>query len=427
MRKSICIATLMATGLLGASGCGGAPSTTITDVTDARAEDAQKPPAMTPAQRLRVNTNFTAPATAAAPGTDSVPPAATAPMHYTVPEGWETLPETPMRTVNLMAAPNTECYVTVLAGTGGGLESNLNRWRGQMGLPELSGPEIAALAKRPLLDGEASYIDITGTFTGMGGIGEKPDYRMLGLALVSGNRAVFIKMTGPATEVEAQIANFNAFCDSLHDNTDGHTHDEAPAAPAEATSSNLPAGHPPIPPTTTATPSGLPEGHPPVSAASTQLPANHPPMPASQPGMSSSANYAWTAPPSWEQAPDRMMRVVTYKVGESECYITQLDGPAGGVEANLNRWRGQVGQPPLTADEIAALPTINVLGVDATLIQATGPYTDMSGATVQGYALLGVIVQLENRLVTIKMTGPEAELSAELENFKSFCTSISPQ
>lgn len=38
--------------------------------------------------------------------------------------------------------------------------------------------------------------------------------------------------------------------------------------------------------------------------------------------------------------------------------------------------------------------------------------------------LLGAICLLDKGLLTVKMTGPEAEVTAELENFKAFCASI---
>ena len=133
----------------------------------------------------------------------------------------------------------------------------------------------------------------------------------------------------------------------------------------------------------------------------------------------------WVAPPSWARAPDRVMRLVTYTVGQSECYITLLDGPAGGVEPNLNRWRGQMGATALSPEEVAQLPKVTVMGKEGMLLEAKGTYTTMSGETLQGQMLVGLICLLDNGLLTVKMTGPEAEVTAELESFKAFCASIS--
>lgn len=157
---------------------------------------------------------------------------------YTTPTGWQEQPLTPMRAVNLKVGEASECYVSELGGSGGGLASNLNRWRKQMGQPELSEADIAALPKRTLLGQEASLISISGTFSGMGGTAPKENYRMLGVALSTADHAVFVKLTGPQAEVEKETANFDTFIASLKEG-------EAPAAaPAAAAAPTAPAAAP---------------------------------------------------------------------------------------------------------------------------------------------------------------------------------------
>ncbi|MFN0075834.1 MAG: hypothetical protein ACKVY0_05115, partial [Prosthecobacter sp.] len=69
----------------------------------------------------------------------------------------------------------------------------------------------------------------------------------------------------------------------------------------------------------------------------------------------------WTIPEGWSEfaTPDPSgMRILDLRFGpnqEGECYISLMPGPAGGLEANVNRWRTQMGQTPYTADEIAKL------------------------------------------------------------------------
>jgi hypothetical protein len=110
--------------------------------------------------------------------------------------------------------------------------------------------------------------------------------------------------------------------------------------------------------------------------------------------------------------------------GKSECYVTVLSGPAGGVDANLNRWQEQMGQPPLEATAIQALPRLTVLGREAPFMEATGDFTGMDGQTQGSSALLGVICPLEDRALFVKMTGPRDEVLAEKENFVAFCESL---
>src|SRR5512134_370938 len=114
------------------------------------------------------------------------------------------------------------------------------------------------------------------------------------------------------------------------------------------------------------------------------------------------------------------MRIVTFAprgATGTECYITVLGGSGGGVEPNLNRWREQMGQPPLDAKGLAALEKIQVLGRDARFIEVAGNYTDMQGNQVQSAALLGVVCPIEGALLTIKMTGPKDVIERERDRF----------
>jgi len=96
------------------------------------------------------------------------------------------------------------------------------------------------------------------------------------------------------------------------------------------------------------------------------------------------------------------------------------------MAANLNRWRQQMGQAPLGAEEIAALPTAEVLGGKGTFVTITeGDFSGDSGEAVKGAALLGFIVERPNDWVFVKMRGPAAEVLPELEKFEAFCRSLS--
>ena len=140
---------------------------------------------------------------------------------WQTPEGWNVAAATPMRLVNLRFGEGDvgECYLTILTGAGGGLEANIGRWYGQMGLVAPSAELIADLPKARLLNREAVVIDIEGDFSGMGAAA-KPDYRMVGRILPeqqSGGSvfSMFLKMTGPKAVVEANLDKFEQFCQSL--------------------------------------------------------------------------------------------------------------------------------------------------------------------------------------------------------------------
>jgi len=71
------------------------------------------------------------------------------------------------------------------------------------------------------------------------------------------------------------------------------------------------------------------------------------------------APLAWTLPKGWSQEVAGGMRYATLKPpasvpGRVDVSVVVLPGPAGGELANVNRWRGQIGLPPLGDGELAA-------------------------------------------------------------------------
>jgi hypothetical protein len=63
---------------------------------------------------------------------------------------------------------------------------------------------------------------------------------------------------------------------------------------------------------------------------------------------------AWTLPRGWTESGPSSMRHATLKApveGRLDVSVVVLPGPAGGELANVNRWRNQIGLPPL--DEAA--------------------------------------------------------------------------
>ena len=65
-----------------------------------------------------------------------------------------------------------------------------------------------------------------------------------------------------------------------------------------------------------------------------------------------------TPPQHWEMQPPTPMRLASFSVkGEkgatADISLIVLNGAAGGVLDNINRWQSQLGQPDLTADDLA--------------------------------------------------------------------------
>ena len=153
----------------------------------------------------------------------------------------------------------------------------------------------------------------------------------------------------------------------------------------------------------------------------------------------SAAGVRWTAPAGWKTEAARPMRAATYSIapaaGDSagaECVVNYFGpGQGGGVDANIERWRGQV----LGADGKPATAKIDkrtTRGIQMTLIDASGTYTGMGGPMmaskpVPGYRLIGAIVEGPGGSVFFKLTGPAKTVAAQQKNFEQLLASIQPE
>ncbi|HPJ99647.1 MAG TPA: hypothetical protein PKW60_09200 [Candidatus Hydrogenedentes bacterium] len=137
--------------------------------------------------------------------------------------------------------------------------------------------------------------------------------------------------------------------------------------------------------------------------------------------------FTWATPEGWHPAPDRPMRVVTFTAGpaqEAECYVTILGAGGGGTVANINRWREQMGQPPLEEAAVSALPVLEVLGKPSPWVEVRGAFTSASGEAMDDALLLGLVCPADAFSVFVKMTGPATVVEAQRDAFLAFCTSL---
>lgn len=153
-----------------------------------------------------------------APG---VPPNREELFSWVVPEGWTDVSNNGagagMRLIDLRFGPNQEgeCFLSMIPGSAGGLEANLNRWRKQMGQPDYTPEQFATLPKKTLLGQEASYVDFEGDFTNVGSAEALKGYRLVGLIHQAPAFSLFVKMTGPKELVESNLAAFEQFANSI--------------------------------------------------------------------------------------------------------------------------------------------------------------------------------------------------------------------
>jgi hypothetical protein len=85
----------------------------------------------------------------------------------------------------------------------------------------------------------------------------------------------------------------------------------------------------------------------------------------------------WVLPAGWTEEKASKDRRATLRLGDGqprlELSIVRLPGMAGGVLANVNRWRGQMGFPPLSDAEVAGeTERLQIGGQKATFVDLEG-------------------------------------------------------
>lgn len=133
---------------------------------------------------------------------------------YEVPDGWLRRQSTAMRKLDFDIGPNGvgEVYVSE---TGGDLAQNVNRWRRQFGLEEISDVEVNALPRVEALGTELVLVDAEGTYAAGMGRGAMPDAALVGAIGATQSGVITIKMVGPKNVVEAERESFLEFARNL--------------------------------------------------------------------------------------------------------------------------------------------------------------------------------------------------------------------
>jgi len=146
-------------------------------------------------------------------------------------------------------------------------------------------------------------------------------------------------------------------------------------------------------------------------------------------GNTGGPKLVYDTPAGWTEKAGSSMRDINFSIGdkgEAECYVARLPGAGGGLLANVNRWRSQMGAEPLTEEQVAALPTKPLFAQQASYVVVDGSYKPGMGTTdtFENYRLLGLILASDAGAVFVKMTGPKDLLIKNEAAFDQFTKSI---
>lgn len=292
--------------------------------------------------------------------------------HYKVPEGWNELPAEGMRaarfSVPTASGNDLDVSVISLPGIAAGKLDIVNLWREQVQLPPATEADLASMNETVRVgDKQGDLFDMVSAEPL---INDKDKARILVAMVKDGNTSWFMKMTGEDAAVREQKPKFIEFLNSLE--FDYGSHDEAPqttSAPAQSTNSG---------------------GKP-----------------------------AWQVPPNWKEVPPTEMLLAKFLVagkGEEKAEITVsvFPGDVGGLHANINRWRRQIGLPD--ADE----STTRELAKPLEGVSRNAVLVDMSGANTR---VIGAIVPDGGRTWFYKLTGSPDVAEAEKDSLVRFVQS----
>ncbi|MGD1086159.1 MAG: hypothetical protein ABSA47_15600 [Verrucomicrobiota bacterium] len=313
-------------------------------------------------------------------GADASPvPVNSAPVHWTTPAAWREIAPTTIRIGNFVVPgagdKKAEVSVTSFPGDVGGALANVNRWRQENGLGEITdSPPASQPVSVDSVDGK--LYDISGATA-----------RTVVAMIPRAGATWFFKMRGDPETVAGAQPTFLEFLKSVHFGGASHF--------AGATSAQ-PAPIPPAMPEMAATPASGPDSAP-----------------------------KWEVPSNWTETPAGPMVVKSFSVSgdagqKANVSISVFGGGAGGILANVNRWRGQINLPAI---EEAALPAstepLDVAGVKATLVDFTG--ADKAG---QPSRLLAAIVAHGDETWFYKLTGDGPLVGREKANFVKLVQSV---
>ena len=147
----------------------------------------------------------------------------------------------------------------------------------------------------------------------------------------------------------------------------------------------------------------------------------------SQTSVGTSNPYSWNLPKGWKQGPNKEMRLASFYLEADpdaiDCYIVSLPGLAGGLEANLKRWMGQMGIDPSDANYQKLLNTSKIFqtreGLEAKFYDLMPLQQGPSAKT-----MIAAIVSTNDATVFVKMTGTGEHVKQNKDSFLEFLKSI---
>jgi hypothetical protein len=313
-------------------------------------------------------------------------------IHGDAAQGWEEMQPEKMRVASYRIAgdngKSAELAVIPLPGVGKIELRSVNMWREELQLEPLTSEQLKEQTEAVQVgDAKGLMVDLTGQRFGQ--TNDSP-LGILGAIAERGGITWFIKMAGDREVVSGQKNNFVSYLRSLEFHEGSH--DTQP--PAEVTQV-----------------AQAPSTQNPVSANTEKSPE------AGKPNFKAPENWKTKAPGAMVQSAYN----VEDGAGQAEVTISKFPGEVGGMVANIQRWKGQMGLPPGTAEEAQkSAEMIEVAG------QKQSYMVDLKGKNVRSgkdARMVAIGVPYQGETWFFKLMGDEAVVAKEKDKFIQFVKS----
>jgi hypothetical protein len=160
------------------------------------------------------------------------------------------------------------------------------------------------------------------------------------------------------------------------------------------------------------------EGAMPTNTAAPRMPAGLPPA----------AETAATTPPNWEAQPLSQMRQASFLVkgdngAVADISFVSLGSAAGDVLENVNRWLGQLGQPPITEQKLGEMAQrLHTSLGDVTIVDLAG-LPDNADPARDG-RIIAAMVTTANATLFFKMRGNADLTEAQKGDFIKWVAAV---
>jgi len=267
-----------------------------------------------------------------------------------------------------------------------GLRS-VNMWREELELEPLTEAQLQENTEKVQVgDTSGILVDLSGKRPGQ----TDSKTGILGAVAERKNITWFVKMAGDSELVAQQKNNFISYLKSLEFHEGSH---DAPPAGAETTQV-----------------AQAPSAENPVSTNTEKVPADEKPN--------------FKAPNNWKTKPPGPMVASAYNVegeGQAEVTISKFPGEVGGMVANIQRWRGQLGLPQLSPDEARKSAEMIEVGgkKDSYMVDLKGT----NARTGKEARMVAMGVPFEGETWFFKLMGDDALVGKEKAKFLEFVKS----